>query len=95
MQKDIINASFPLCATILSITSTTQFENWRRLSYFTGLFQPLIKSDSLQVGRGEAPQSPICNLNLSLPDNIQPEPAPSEPDLLALEKKYAFLSISE
>ena len=48
-----------------------------------------------QVGRGDPPQTPVCNLNLALPDNIQPEPAPSEPDLLALEKKYSFLSISE
>ncbi|KAG0713071.1 Ankyrin-3 [Chionoecetes opilio] len=48
-----------------------------------------------QVGRGDAPQTPICNLNIALPDNIQPEPAPSEPDLLALEKKYSFLSISK
>ncbi|KAB7494140.1 hypothetical protein Anas_01326 [Armadillidium nasatum] len=69
--------------------------SWRRLSFFTGLFQPLIKSESLQVGRGEAPQSPICTLNLSLPDNIQPEPAPSEPDLLALEKNKYFELISE
>ncbi|XP_045138055.1 ankyrin-2-like isoform X8 [Portunus trituberculatus] len=48
-----------------------------------------------KVGRGDPPQTPICNLNIALPDNIQPEPAPSEPDLLALEKKYSFLSISK
>ncbi|XP_047739260.1 centrosomal protein of 290 kDa isoform X8 [Hyalella azteca] len=48
-----------------------------------------------KVGRGDAPQNPICNLNLELPDTILPEPAPSEPDLLSLEKKYTFLSISK
>ncbi|XP_069185516.1 ankyrin-2 isoform X26 [Procambarus clarkii] len=53
----------------------------------------LLKTPVFQVGRGDPPQTPICNLNIALPDNIQPEPAPSEPDLLALEKKYSFLSI--
>ncbi|XP_042242857.1 ankyrin-2-like isoform X21 [Homarus americanus] len=55
----------------------------------------LLKPPVFQVGRGDPPQTPICNLNIALPDNIQPEPAPSEPDLLALEKKYSFLSISK
>merc|ERR1719187_1302731 len=55
----------------------------------------LLKAPVFQVGRGDPPQTPICNLNIALPDNIQPEPAPSEPDLLALEKKYSFLSISK
>ncbi|XP_063863232.1 ankyrin-2-like isoform X36 [Scylla paramamosain] len=63
---------------------------WRKASLIS-----LIKPPVFQVGRGDPPQTPICNLNIALPDNIQPEPAPSEPDLLALEKKYSFLSISK
>lgn len=59
------------------------------------LVSTILKSPQLQVGRGDVPQNPICNLNLELPETIQPEPAPSEPDLLSLEKKYTFLSISE
>ncbi|XP_050687549.1 ankyrin-2-like isoform X29 [Eriocheir sinensis] len=63
---------------------------WKKASLIS-----LIKPTVFQVGRGDPPQTPICNLNIALPDNIQPEPAPSEPDLLALEKKYSFLSISK
>lgn len=63
---------------------------WKKASLMS-----LLKPPVFQVGRGDPPQTPICNLNIALPDNIQPEPAPSEPDLLALEKKYSFLSISE
>ncbi|KAG8230065.1 hypothetical protein J437_LFUL009649 [Ladona fulva] len=44
-----------------------------------------------KVAKGEPPQSPICILNIVLPDTITPETAPSEPDLLELEKKYSFL----
>ncbi|XP_069990942.1 ankyrin-2 isoform X43 [Penaeus vannamei] len=63
---------------------------WKKASLMS-----LLKPPVFQVGRGDPPQTPICNLNIALPDNIQPEPAPSEPDLLALEKKYSFLSISK
>ncbi|XP_069942406.1 ankyrin-2 isoform X19 [Cherax quadricarinatus] len=63
---------------------------WKKASLIS-----LLKPPVFQVGRGDPPQTPICNLNIALPDNIQPEPAPSEPDLLALEKKYSFLSISK
>ncbi|XP_066941553.1 ankyrin-2-like isoform X49 [Macrobrachium rosenbergii] len=63
---------------------------WKKASLVS-----LLKPPVFQVGRGDPPQTPICNLNIALPDNIQPEPAPSEPDLLALEKKYSFLSISK
>ena len=60
------------------------------------MFQPIIKTDfASQVGRGDAPQSPLCTLNLVLPTDVVPEPAPSEPDLRALEKKYAFLRFME
>ena len=42
--------------------------------------------------RQEVPQTPICNLNVALPDNITPEPAvPTEVDLEAIQNKYAFL----
>jgi ankyrin len=35
--------------------------------------------------RQEAPQTPICNLNVALPDNITPEPAvPTEVDLVSM-----------
>ncbi|XP_046392819.1 ankyrin-3 isoform X15 [Ischnura elegans] len=44
-----------------------------------------------KVAKGEPPQSPICILNIVLPETITPEMAPSEPDLLELEKKYSFL----
>ena len=44
-----------------------------------------------QAGRGEPPQTPICNLNIVLPSTVTPESARSEPDLLALQKKYGFL----
>ena len=42
--------------------------------------------------RQESPQTPICNLNVALPDNITPEPAaPAEVDAEALQSKYTFL----
>lgn len=44
-----------------------------------------------RAGRGEPPQTPICNLNIVLPSVVTPETARSEPDLLALQKKYGFL----
>ncbi|XP_046439964.1 ankyrin-2-like isoform X4 [Daphnia pulex] len=44
-----------------------------------------------RAGRGEPPQTPICNLNIVLPSTVTPETARSEPDLLALQKKYGFL----
>jgi len=44
-----------------------------------------------RAGRGEPPQTPICNLNIVLPSSVTPEFAPSEPDLHALQKKYGFL----
>ena len=44
-----------------------------------------------RAGRGEPPQTPICNLNIVLPASVTPEFAPSEPDLHALQKKYGFL----
>ena len=43
-------------------------------------------------GRQEAPQTPICNLNVALPDNISPEPSvPTEVDVEAIQNKYTFL----
>lgn len=44
-----------------------------------------------QVAKGEPAQTPICSLNIVLPDTIIPEAGPSEPDLLELEKNYSFL----
>ncbi|CAG2053706.1 unnamed protein product [Timema podura] len=44
-----------------------------------------------KVAKGEATQTPICTLNIVLPDNIVPEGRPSEPDLLELERNYSFL----
>ncbi|XP_071040637.1 ankyrin-2 isoform X4 [Parasteatoda tepidariorum] len=40
-----------------------------------------------RVGRGEAPQAPICNLNIVLPD---PDLTPVS-ELVTLEKKYGFV----
>ena len=43
-------------------------------------------------GRQEAPQTPICNLNVALPDNITPEPSvPTEVNAEAIQNKYTFL----
>lgn len=44
-----------------------------------------------QVAKGEPSQTPICTLNIVLPDNVIPDAGPSEPDLLELEKNYSFL----
>ncbi|PSN43662.1 Ankyrin-3 [Blattella germanica] len=44
-----------------------------------------------KVPKGEPAQTPICTLNIVLPENIIPESGPSEPDLLELEKNYSFL----
>ena len=42
--------------------------------------------------RGEVQQTPICNLNLSLPEEINPEPNNvSDQDILAIQAKYSFL----
>lgn len=44
-----------------------------------------------RAARGEAPQAPICNLNVALPDNITPE-IPGEADsIAAIQSKYSFL----
>uniref|UniRef100_T1J7N3 Death domain-containing protein n=1 Tax=Strigamia maritima TaxID=126957 RepID=T1J7N3_STRMM len=39
-------------------------------------------------GRSDPPQTPICNLNITLPDA---DASPTGPDVLTLEKKYAYL----
>ncbi|XP_067008853.2 ankyrin-3 isoform X1 [Anabrus simplex] len=44
-----------------------------------------------KVAKGEPAQSPICSLNIVLPDTIIPDAGPSEPDLLELERNYSFL----
>lgn len=44
-----------------------------------------------QVAKGEPAQTPICTLNIVLPENIVLDAGPSEPDLLELEKNYSFL----
>ncbi|XP_046992115.1 ankyrin-3-like [Schistocerca americana] len=44
-----------------------------------------------KVAKGEPAQTPICTLNIVLPDNVIPDAGPSEPDLLELEKNYSFL----
>jgi len=42
--------------------------------------------------RGEVQQNPICNLNISLPEEINPEPSNvSDQDLVAIQAKYSFL----
>ena len=45
----------------------------------------------MKAGRGEPSQTPICNLNIVLPTSVTPDTIRSEPDLLALQKKYGFL----
>jgi hypothetical protein len=47
----------------------------------------------LQVNRQDAPQVPICNLNIALPSEITPEPEYAEGDEVQAEikKKYQFL----
>lgn len=44
-----------------------------------------------KVPKGEPPQTPICTLNILLPEKISPEAAHSELDLLELSKNYSFL----
>lgn len=44
-----------------------------------------------KVPKGELPQTPICTLNILLPEKISPESAVSEVDLLELSKNYSFL----
>lgn len=41
--------------------------------------------------RKEAPQTPICTLNVALPENITPESHHTDADLLAIQAKYSFL----
>eukprot|EP00090_Calanus_glacialis_P004148 TRINITY_DN1306_c0_g1_i3.p1 TRINITY_DN1306_c0_g1~~TRINITY_DN1306_c0_g1_i3.p1 ORF type:complete len:1955 (-),score=483.94 TRINITY_DN1306_c0_g1_i3:622-6486(-) len=42
--------------------------------------------------RSEAQQPSICNLNISLPDDISPEPGNvTDQDILAIQAKYSFL----
>lgn len=43
-----------------------------------------------QVAKGEPAQTPICTLNIVLPENFVLNAGPSEPDLLELEKNYSF-----
>lgn len=45
-----------------------------------------------KVSRGEAPQSPMCNLNIALPDVVVPDAPKSEVDLVTLERKYTYMS---
>ena len=44
-----------------------------------------------KVQKGEPPQTPICTLNILLPEKISPEAGHSELDLLELSKNYSFL----
>ncbi|XP_034933844.1 uncharacterized protein [Chelonus insularis] len=44
-----------------------------------------------KIAKGEPPQTPICTLNILLPDKISPEIGHSELDLLELSKNYSFL----
>ena len=44
-----------------------------------------------KVAKGEQPQTPICTLNILLPEKIAPEAGNSELDLLELSKNYSFL----
>ena len=42
--------------------------------------------------RGDAPQTPICNLNVALPDNITPDvPGMGDTDSLAAIQNKVFL----
>jgi ankyrin len=41
--------------------------------------------------RQDAPQTPICNLNVALPETITPEMGPADVDAEAIESKYSFL----
>lgn len=44
-----------------------------------------------KVARGEPMQTPVCTLNITLPEQIVIEPAPSESDLYLIDKNYSFL----
>ncbi|XP_058801309.1 titin homolog isoform X2 [Phymastichus coffea] len=44
-----------------------------------------------KVAKGEPSQTPICTLNILLPDKISPDGGSSELDLLELSKNYSFL----
>lgn len=44
-----------------------------------------------KVAKGEPPQTPICTLNILLPERISPDAAVSQLDLLELSKNYSFL----
>ncbi|XP_015589451.1 ankyrin-3 isoform X7 [Cephus cinctus] len=44
-----------------------------------------------KVPKGEPSQTPICTLNILLPEKISPDTAVSELDLLELSKNYSFL----
>ncbi|XP_076361987.1 uncharacterized protein LOC143252947 isoform X19 [Tachypleus tridentatus] len=44
-----------------------------------------------KVGRGEPPQTPICNLNIVLPDICKVEIKSVPTELVRLEKKYGFV----
>ena len=45
-----------------------------------------------RLARGEVQQTPICNLNIGLPEEINPEPNNvTDHDLVAIQAKYSFL----
>ncbi|CAM1293249.1 Uncharacterised protein g682 [Pycnogonum litorale] len=44
-----------------------------------------------KVSRGDAPQQPMCNLNIALPD-VVPDAPRSEVDLVTLERKYTYMT---
>ncbi|XP_043478904.1 ankyrin-2-like isoform X4 [Leptopilina heterotoma] len=44
-----------------------------------------------KVAKGEPPQTPICTLNILLPERISPDANVSQLDLLELSKNYSFL----
>lgn len=44
-----------------------------------------------KVAKGEPSQTPLCTLNILLPDKISPDGTTSELDLLELSKNYSFL----
>jgi hypothetical protein len=74
-----------------------EFEVWETFNLQCNLELPVAWSTKLyetlccQVAKGEPAQTPVCTLNIVLPETIIPESGPSEPDLLELEKNYSFL----
>ncbi|XP_011500173.1 PREDICTED: ankyrin-3-like [Ceratosolen solmsi marchali] len=48
-----------------------------------------------RIAKGEPPQTPICTLNILLPEKISPESRNSELDLLELSKNYSFIRDGE